>query len=468
MEISDIVKKQREYFNSGKTKSVPFRLHALKRLKTVILSNESRIYAALKEDLNKSEFESYMTEVGMVLEEINTLIKHTPKWAAAKYVSTPLSQFAGRSFILPEPYGVVLVMSPWNYPFQLSITPLVGAIAAGNCVVLKPSAYAPNVSRVLADILSACFPKKYVAVIQGGREENQELLDQKFDYIFFTGGAKVGRLVMEKASKNLTPVSLELGGKSPCIVDKTADLNLAAKRIAFGKFLNAGQTCVAPDYLFVQEDVKKELVIYLKKYIKEFFGNEPLKNPDYPKIINEKHYNRIMGLIKGEKVIEGGYGQGGSIPDKDTGSKGFVPYRIAPTLIDDVSKDSAIMQEEIFGPVLPIMTFKHIREVTEYVNARPKPLALYLFTTNKKIEKYVLKNISFGGGCINDTIIHLANPKLGFGGVGESGMGSYHGKYSFDTFSHKKSIIKKANWIDLPVRYHPYNSLKERMIHFFL
>ncbi|WFR58299.1 aldehyde dehydrogenase [Anaerocolumna sp. AGMB13025] len=456
MEIQEIVKKQREYFKTGVTTPVSFRLNALKKLRKAILTNESRILTALKQDLNKSEAESYMTEIGMVLEEIKTLVKHTPKWAAAKYVKTPIAQFYGRSFILSEPYGVVLVMSPWNYPFQLSITPLVGTLAAGNCVILKPSAYAPEVSQVMADILSECFPAKYVAVVQGGRQENQELLEQKFDYIFFTGGVEVGKLVMEKAAKHVTPVSLELGGKSPCIVDKTADLKLAAKRITFGKLLNSGQTCVAPDYLFVEETVKTELITYLKRYIKEFLGEDPFQNPDYPKIINEKHYRRIMSLIEGETILTGGYG---SETDK---------YQIAPTLLDNITPASKIMQEEIFGPVLPILTYKHIKEVTEYVNGRPKPLALYLFTTDRQLERHILKNISFGGGCVNDTIIHLASPYLGFGGAGESGMGSYHGRHSFDTFSHKKSIIKKANWVDLPMRYPPYTKTKDRLVRFFL
>lgn len=456
MEIQEIVKKQREYFKTGVTTPVSFRLNALKKLRKAILTNESRILTALKQDLNKSEAESYMTEIGMVLEEIKTLVKHTPKWAAAKYVKTPIAQFYGRSFILSEPYGVVLVMSPWNYPFQLSITPLVGALAAGNCVILKPSAYAPEVSQVMADILSECFPAKYVAVVGGGRQENQELLEQKFDYIFFTGGVEVGKLVMEKAAKHVTPVSLELGGKSPCIVDKTADLKLAAKRIAFGKLLNSGQTCVAPDYLYVEETVKTELITYLKRYIKEFLGEDPFQNPDYPKIINEKHYRRIMSLIEGETILAGGYG---SETDK---------YQIAPTLLDNITPASKIMQEEIFGPVLPILTYKHIKEVTEYVNGRPKPLALYLFTTDRQLERHILKNISFGGGCVNDTIIHLASPYLGFGGAGESGMGSYHGRYSFDTFSHKKSIIKKANWVDLPMRYPPYTKTKDKLVRFFL
>lgn len=463
MTVEELVKKQREYFNTGETRSLSFRLNALKKLRSKIKAREPEILAALKKDLNKSEFESYMTETGMVLDELKTLIKHTPGWAAARYVRTPLAQFAGRSFVLPEPYGVVLVMSPWNYPFQLSMAPLVGALAAGNCVILKPSAYAPESSRVMESLLLECFPDKYVAVIQGGRQENQELLEQKFDYIFFTGGVNVGRLVMEKAAKHLTPVSLELGGKSPCIVDKTADLKLAAKRIAFGKFLNSGQTCVAPDYLYVQEDVAEILVKYLKKYIKDFFGEDPLKNPDYPKIINEKHYNRIRGLMEGEAILAGGYGTDKVNQKPDTGL-----YRIPPTILGPVGPDSGIMQEEIFGPVLPVMTFKHISETAGYINSRPKPLALYLFTTDKRAENYILKTVSFGGGCINDTIIHLATPYMGFGGVGESGMGSYHGRYSFDTFSHKKSIIKKANWIDLPFRYHPYTRGKEKLIRFFL
>ncbi|WMJ86265.1 aldehyde dehydrogenase [Anaerocolumna sp. MB42-C2] len=519
MTVQEILVGQREFFNTGSTRSVSFRKNALKKLRMAIINNENQIAEALKKDLNKSGFESYMTEIGIVLDEIKTLINHLSKWSAARYVKTPLAQFYGRSFILPEPYGVVLIMSPWNYPFQLSIAPLVGAIAAGNCVILKPSAYAPNVSRVMADLLTGCFPPKYVRVIQGGRKENTELLDQKFDYIFFTGGVEVGKLVMEKAAKHLTPISLELGGKSPCIVDKTADLDLAAKRIAFGKFINSGQTCVAPDYLYVQEEIKEKLVNLLNKYIKVFFGENPLDNPDYPKIINEKHYKRIIGLIEGEHILTGGYGiiknfednnlskdnkiseddnssKNKNTSEDDTISKGNNSpevnklskdsksyednynskitdtenkvYQIAPTILDGIIPDSKIMQEEIFGPVLPIMTYKNIKEVTGYVNSRPKPLALYLFTTDKKTERSILKNVSFGGGCINDTIIHLATPYMGFGGVGESGMGSYHGKYSFETFSHMKSIVKKANWIDLPMRYHPYTKENEKLIRFFL
>lgn len=454
MKIEEIVQKQKEYFSTGVTRKVSNRIHALVKLKETILKNEQYIKAALKADLGKSAFESYMTEIGMVLDELRFLIKHTPAWAKDKRVRTPMAQFAAKSFVVSEPYGVVLVMSPWNYPFQLSIEPLIGAIAAGNCVIVKPSAYSSHTSKVIANIIEECFPVEHVTVIQGGRQENQELLEQKFDYIFFTGGVEVGKLVMEKASKHLTPVSLELGGKSPCIIDKTADLEVAAKRLVFGKFLNAGQTCVAPDYVYVHKSVKERLITYIKKYIDEFYGKSPLKNPDYPKIINEKHYKRILSLIEGETILAGGQGK-----DND---------KIAPTILDNITPKSKVMQEEIFGPILPLLTYENINEVTHYINNNPKPLALYLFTTNKRLEQHLLRNVSFGGGCINDTIIHLATSRMGFGGVGQSGMGSYHGKYSFDTFSHKKSIVKKANWIDLPMRYLPYTKSKERLVRMFL
>jgi aldehyde dehydrogenase (NAD+) len=454
MNIEEMVNKQHKFFQKGYTKSIPYRIKALKRLRNTIIEKEQIIIDALKADLNKSDFEAYMTEIGIVLDEIRYVIKHTLHWVKDENKRTPMAQFKARSFVKTEPYGVVLIMSPWNYPFQLSIAPLIGAIATGNCAILKPSAYASHTAQVLADIISESFSKEYIGVVQGGRQENQALLDQKFDYIFFTGGVKVGKLVMEKAARNLTPVTLELGGKSPCIVDKTANLRLAAKRIVFGKFLNAGQTCVAPDYLLVHKDVKDKFVDYLKGYITAFFGSNPLENDDYPKIINEKHYHRIMGLIEEENILIGGSGRNNS--------------QIEPTIVDQITPESKVMQEEIFGPILPILTFEHCKEVKNYVNSQPKPLALYLFTRNKKMEQYILNQISFGGGCINDTIIHLATPYMGFGGVGQSGMGSYHGKYSFDTFSHKKSIIKKSNWIDLPMRYRPYTKRKEKLIRMFL
>lgn len=454
MNIEEIVKRQREFYDTKATKSVAFRINALNNLRTSIKRNEKMICEALKKDLNKSDFESYMTEIGMVLDEIKFMIKHVPSWAKNKFVKTPLAQFPSKSFVVPEPYGVVLIMSPWNYPFQLSIEPLIGAIAAGNCAIVKPSAYSSYTSQVIADLIQACFPSHYISVVQGGRLENQELLEQRFDYIFFTGGVDVGKLVMEKASRHLTPVSLELGGKSPCIIEKTADIKVAAKRIVFGKYLNSGQTCVAPDYIFVQEEVKDKLLQYMKKYITKFYGKNPLENPDYPKIINEKHFQRILNLIQGESIVVGGIGN-----DRN---------QIAPTILDKITPDSKIMKEEIFGPVLPVLTFRHLKEVVQYINRNPKPLALYLFTTDKRVKHYILKSISFGGGCMNDTIIHLATSYMGFGGVGYSGMGSYHGKQSFETFSHYKSIVDKANWLDLPIRYQPYTKWKEIFLRLFL
>ncbi|MDY3765997.1 MAG: aldehyde dehydrogenase [Lachnospiraceae bacterium] len=453
--IRELVENQRAYFLTGKTKSVKMRLAALERLEQAIKEREKEIHEALKKDLNKDGMESYMTETGMTYAELSYVKKHLRRWAAPHTVMTPLSQFHAKSFSYPEPYGVVLVMSPWNYPFMLTMEPLIGAIAAGNCCIVKPSAYSPNVSRVICELIRATFPKQYIAAVEGGREENTALLEQRFDYIFFTGGVRVGRQVMEKAAAHLTPVTLELGGKSPCIVDHTADLRLAAKRIVFGKFLNCGQTCVAPDYLLVQEDVKVELTHYLIKYMKKMYGTHPLENEKYPKMINQKHFDRVCGLMSGMEILAGG------TSDRKT-------LKIAPTLLDHVTENDPVMQEEIFGPVLPILTFRNFEEAVQFVQKREKPLALYLFTNDKETENRVLRDLSFGGGCINDTIIHLATSYLGFGGVGESGMGSYHGKNSFLTFSHQKSVVKKYNWIDLPMRYQPYSSWKERMVRMFL
>ncbi len=453
MTIKEIVSRQREYFYTEETRSVTFRRAALKKLQAAIIRDENKILGALKKDLNKSDFEGYMTEVGMVLDELRFAIRHIRKWARTKRAPTPLSHFHAKSFVVPEPYGVALILSPWNYPFQLCIEPLVGAIAAGNCAVVKPSNYAPNISHVIAELIASCFGPEYIAVVEGGREQNTELLKEKFDYIFFTGSPEVGKLVMEAASRNLTPVSLELGGKSPCIVDQTADLKCAAKRVAFGKYLNAGQTCVAPDYLLVHRSVKDQFVNHLKAAVKEFFPNG--NYADMPVIINDKHFNRLLGLIKGEKILSGG--------GSDKG-RTF----IEPTLLDDITFDSPVMQEEIFGPILPVITFERIDEVISNVNTRPKPLALYLFTGDKAIENQVLKSVSFGGGCVNDTIMHVATSHMGFGGVGNSGMGKYHGHYSFDTFSHYKGIVKKYTWIDLPMRYHPYTKRNFKLVRFFL
>lgn len=419
------------------------RKEKLRDLKRVIKKYEDEILEALKKDLNKSFFEGYETEVGIVLEEINYTLKHLNKWAKVKRVKTPIFHFPATSYIYQEAYGKVLIMSPWNYPFQLTIAPLVGAIAAGNRVVVKPSEYSNNTAEIIEKILKEVFSQDEVKVVKGGRAVNQDLLKQKYDYILFTGSPAVGKIVMESAAKHLTPVTLELGGKSPCIVDSSAKVKMAAKRIVWGKFLNAGQTCVAPDYLLVHQDVKAELVKEMIGYIKEFYGNSPIDNPDYPKIINKKHFDRINGLIRNEKIITGG-------------NCNEQAMKIAPTILDHITWQSPIMQEEIFGPVLPVMEFDDLNQVVEMMGNHPKPLALYFFTSSKENEKKILSNISFGGGCINDTIIHLSNSNLPFGGVGNSGMGQYHGKASFNTFSHPKSIIKKSNLIDIYLRYPPF------------
>ena len=454
MEYKSMLHTQRAYFQTGDTKDVEFRIRQLKKLYQWITVHEQEIMDALYMDLNKSNFEAYATEIGIVKEEIRYTLKHLRKWAAPKRVPTPITQFPSKSFIYPEPYGIVLIMSPWNYPFQLTIAPLVGAICAGNCAVVKPSAYSPHTTKVMADMLRELFQEKYIAVVEGGRQENQALLNEKFDYIFFTGSVNVGKYVMEKASAHLTPVSLELGGKSPCIVDETADLKLAAKRIVWGKFLNSGQTCVAPDYILVQNSVKDKLVRYMEKYIRKMFGKDPMQNPDYPKMINEKHFNRVLGLTERVHGVCGG----GSNVDM---------LKIEPTVLDQVTWESPVMQEEIFGPLLPILTFYDIEEAIQMVNARPRPLALYYFTKDKQREAMMLKQVSYGGGCINDTIVHLATSHMPFGGVGNSGMGGYHGKDSFDTFTHKKSIMKKSVLLDIPIRYAPFknklNILKKLM-----
>ena len=384
MEISSLVEKQRAFFQKGITKTPQFRQKALERLEKGIRRYEKEIHQALRKDLGKSEFEAYMTEVGLTLSELTYVKKHLSAWMRPNGVPTPLAQFPAKSFEMTEPYGVVLIMSPWNYPFMLCMEPLIGAIAAGNCCIVKPSAYAPHVSAVLKKMLSAVFPPEFAAVVEGGREENSRLLEQRFDYIFFTGGKAVGQLVLEKAAVHLTPVTLELGGKSPCIVDETADLKLAARRLVFGKYLNSGQTCVAPDYLLVQKSVKEPFLNYVKMWIHKMLGKNPLENPNYPKMINEKHYHRMLELIKGEAILEGGFGEEARL-------------RIAPTVLDYVSPDSPVMQEEIFGPVLPVLTYDTIEEAETFIRDREKPLALYLFTKNPDTEQRILRNLSFGG-----------------------------------------------------------------------
>lgn len=454
-EIRQILEKQHRLFQEGATLPVSFRLSQLQKLKDGIRRYEEKLDQALEADLGKSRMESYMCEIGLTLSELTWMQKHLRSLVREKRVVTPLAQFAARSFRSPSPYGTVLIMSPWNYPVLLTLEPLIDAIAAGNTVVIKPSAYAEHTSAVLKEMLKECFPSEYVAVVTGGRAENKALLEQWFDKIFFTGGKTVGREVLRHAAEYLTPVTLELGGKSPCIVDKSAKIPLAAKRIVFGKYLNCGQTCVAPDYILCDRTVYAELILALQKEITAQFGEDPLKNPDYGKIINQKHYDRIMGLIDPDKVVCGGCGDGQSL-------------RIAPTIMKNVTFSDTVMGEEIFGPVLPILTYDTLEEAINIVEEHPHPLALYLFSEDKGAQKKVLELCHFGGGCINDTIIHLATSAMPFGGVGESGMGGYHGKTGFETFSHFRSIVDKKTWMDLPIRYQRYSRMKERLLRVFL
>lgn len=454
-EIKNLVTLQRKYFHTGATLPVGARIKALVKLQSCIRQYEQQINTALKADLGKSNMESYMCETGIVLEEISYMLKHIRKFTREQRVLTPLAQFHSRSYKKPSPRGVVLIMSPWNYPFQLTLAPLVDAIAAGNTAIVKPSAYSPHTSDLIRKLISLCFEEKYVAVVTGGRAENTCLLKEHFDYIFFTGSQSVGKEVMRHAADHLTPVTLELGGKSPCIVDESANLKIAARRIVFGKFLNCGQTCVAPDYIYCQRNIKDRLIKEIQKQIRRQFGKQPLHNPDYGKIINAKHFDRICGLIDRNKVVCGGNSDHHSL-------------RIEPTVMDNVTFADAVMQEEIFGPVLPVLTFDYLDEAIRNINSKPHPLALYIFTGKKTAARQVISRCGFGGGCINDTIIHLATSEMGFGGFGESGMGSYHGKAGFETFSHYKSIVDKKTWLDLPMRYQPYKKINDKLIHYFL
>ena len=456
MNIDLLLENQRKFFRTGATLPVDFRIAMLKKLQSAVEQHEAGITASLTADLGKSDFEGFMCEIGLVKTELSYMIRNTRRLASDRRVRTPLAQFAASSCKKPTPYGNVLIMSPWNYPFLLTMDPLVEAIAAGNTVILKPSAYSPATSAVIREIIAECFPPEYVAVVTGGRKENATLLEKKFDLVFFTGSQAVGREVLRHTAEHLTPAILELGGKSPCIVDSTAKLELAAKRIVFGKFLNCGQTCVAPDYILCHRGVKDQLVAELCKQARQQYGENPLENPDYGKIINEKHFDRIRGLIHSDKVVLGG------VSNRET-------RQIAPTIMDNITWEDAVMQEEIFGPLLPILTFENFDEVYALLAEKPKPLALYLFSEDKARIREVTERCSYGGGCVNDTIIHLATSEMGFGGVGESGMGSYHGKEGFDAFSHIKSIVDKKTWMDLPMRYQPYNrGLYGKLLRMFL
>ena len=455
-QISRLLDAQRAYYKSGATLPVDFRIAQLKKLHAAVKKYEKEILDALKSDLGKSAYEGFMCESGMVLSEISYMIRHTRKFARRKAVRTPLAQFAARSFVQPMPYGCTLIMSPWNYPFMLTLDPLADAIAAGNTAIVKPSAYSPATSRVIEKIISECFAPEYVAVVTGGRAENAALLSQRFDFVFFTGSQAVGREVLRHTAEHLTPAVLELGGKSPCIVDASADIPLAARRIVFGKYLNCGQTCVAPDYILCEERIKDEFVAQVIRQIKAQYGEQPLLSGDYGRIINDKHLARLCGLIDPDKVVFGG-------------DVNAATCQIAPTVMDNVTEADAIMGEEIFGPIMPILTFRDFDAVVDSLKDKDKPLALYLFSSDKRHIDRVTAELSYGGGCINDVIIHLATSEMGFGGVGASGMGAYHGKAGFDAFSHNKSIVDKKTFIDLPMRYQPYTSrVYEAMLHMFL
>ncbi len=453
--MKELLETQRRFFLTHATRDVRFRREALKRLRRAILAYEPQLAEALHADLGKGAVESYMSEIGMVLAGLRDTLAHLRRWSRPKRVAAPLAQFPASCEVIPEPYGVALIVSPWNYPVLLGLDPLVAALAAGNCAVLKPSEMAPHVSAVLAKMLGETFPREYVAVVEGGIEASNALLELPFDKIFFTGSPAVGRIVMAAAAKHLTPVTLELGGKSPCIIDETADVALAARRIAFGKVLNAGQTCVAPDYVLIAAAKKDAFVAAYARAVEQMLGAEPLTNEALPRIVNARHFERLTGLMQGATAAVGGQGDPASL-------------RIAPTLLTGVTPESPCMQEEIFGPILPVLTYGSLAEVEAFVLARPKPLACYIFSSSGRHIERLKNTLSFGGGCVNDTIVHLAVAGLPFGGVGNSGMGAYHGHAGFRAFCHEKSVLRKAAWLDLPFRYQPYTRLKDRLLRLFL
>ena len=445
--LKEKINKQREYFSTGETKDINFRIEKLKKLRDVLKSEEEKVFEALKKDLMKSSFESYVTEVAMVYDEINMHIKNIKKWSKKRRVKTPLVQFPAKSFIQLEPYGVVLIIGPFNYPFMLTMDPLIGAIAAGNTAIIKPSESAPETSKILKEILEKVFDEKYILHVnpERGKEVVEELLKEKFDYIFFTGSATVGKIVMKAASQYLTPVTLELGGKSPCIIDEDCKVELAARRIVWGKLMNSGQTCVAPDYLYVHKDIEEEFIKKLEEEIKNQFGDNPLESKDYFKMVNEREFNRVLSYIDKEKLVFGG-------------NYNRKTFQIEPTILKNITWDDPVVEREIFGPIFPILTFENLDEVIRVVNSKDKPLALYYFSEDKnKIEK-VLNSTSSGGVTINDTLVHVSSSYLPFGGVGNSGMGEYHGKYSFDLFSNKKGVMNRKTFLDLKIRYAPFQN----------
>jgi len=452
--IQTILNNQKAFFLKGETKSLAYRKEKLLQLKAELIKNEQLIIDALYADFKKPKFESVLAETEIVLSELNLTLKKLKSWSKPKRVFPSLLNFPSTDKIYYEPYGNILVIAPWNYPFQLAILPVIGAIAAGNTVVLKPSELTPNTSKIVETILKTVFKEEYVAVVQGDAKVSQELLAQQWDYIFFTGSVAVGKIVAKAAAQFLTPTTLELGGKSPCIIDETANLKLAAKRIVWGKFLNAGQTCIAPDYILIHHAIKEKFIKYLDKEIEAAYSKNPEKSEDYARIINVKNFTRLANMLNNETIAIGG----------ETNENELF---ISPTIIDEPSLDSAVMQDEIFGPILPILSYKNEEDINHIISNYNKPLSLYVFSTNHDFSQKMITNYSFGGGVINDTVIHIANPRLPFGGVGNSGVGAYHGKHTFYTFSHKKSVIKKGNWLDIPIRYAPYNGKLKLMKFFF-
>lgn len=442
--MDKIISQQHRYFESGQSRGVSFRKEELRKLKKILENNEEAFFDALKSDFKKPIFETYGTELLILYQEIDYLLAHLSDWAKPQKVRGAAFNFPSRNYIYPQPYGVTLIIGAWNYPLHLSMLPALGSIAAGNCTIIKPPEIAENTSSLLAQLINKNFDPGYLTVVEGDADTTQDILDQPLDYIFFTGSQRVGKIIMKAAAEQLTPVTLELGGKSPVIIDQTADLSTAARRIAWGKFMNAGQTCVSPDYVYVEASILDKFCTLIQSNIESFYGDDPSQSPDYARIINTKHFERLQNLLDPQKTLYGGQTIG---EDK----------YIAPTIMTGINWDDAVMKEEIFGPILPVLSFKKLENVIVSIKARHKPLALYLFSTNKQIQQRIIDEIPFGGGCINDTVAHLANPELPFGGIGHSGFGSYHGKKGFDTFTHQKSVMKRSNWLDIPLRYPPYS-----------
>ena len=454
MDFSNYIENQENYFRNGNTLPISKRKKLLKNLKKEILSNEDKIFQALNNDLRKSNYETYLTEIGILISEIDLFLSNLKKWAKPKKVKSSLLSFPSSDYIYSEPYGKVLIISPWNYPFQLAVLPLMSAVAAGNTVVLKPSEHAPNTSSLIKEIIEKIFDKSHALVVEGAAETASKLLEYRWDYIFFTGSVKIGKIVATAAAKHLTPTTLELGGKNPCIIDDSVDLRLTSRRIVWGKFVNAGQTCIAPDFLIVKRNIKEQLIDHLSKEIERAYGKNPKESEDYPRIVNKTNLSRLSNMIKDTKILFGG--------EYDIETCYF-----SPTIIDEPRIDSPIMDEEIFGPILPIISYDDENQIEKLISKYEKPLALYVFSTNKTFSEKIIRKYSFGGGAINDTIIHVGNPNLPFGGVGYSGIGAYHGKSSFDLLSHKKSIVKKGNWLDIKIRYAPYKGKLEYVKKFF-